>query len=225
VDYRGAGRAPDLRVGIDGNDMEVRLVPAGGDPADAPVLARVHDNIQLQGIDQFRHVSAELYHFVDHFYVLRLWFAWLWKAGAVTAGHEIPDAERFDLVIDPLAAKVEYAATDAHWKEHWCPGPPFGDPIEMEIGLFSPQVVAGLPKLIRAQFAALLRSDETASAQHEAGAVAPGVHIPAEIVRQAVVHGVPAEHVGAGVEAHVPRLINCPPPEGPAFISSDPRAG
>jgi hypothetical protein len=64
----------------------------------------------------------ELYHFCDgRYYVLRVWF--LWVNRLIGEDHEVPDAERIDVLFDLLNKKVRFLATDFHYKELW--GEPF----------------------------------------------------------------------------------------------------
>jgi hypothetical protein len=87
-------------------------------------------------------LHAEIFHFVDHYYVLRIWCYWIndffegnrvivervhgegtrrntelraWKQNVI----EVPDAERFDLVFDKKNEKVVFVGTDLHWRETW----------------------------------------------------------------------------------------------------------
>jgi hypothetical protein len=85
-------------------------------------------------------LHAELFNFTDDYCVLRIWLYWVndlfsvnrliggteygsrdntelrsWKRGVI----EVPDAERFDLVINKHTEKVSYVGTDLHWRETW----------------------------------------------------------------------------------------------------------
>jgi len=86
-------------------------------------------------------LHAELFNFVDKYCVLRVWLYWTndyfsknrfiegriqhgsrqttelraWKQRLI----EVPDAERFDLVIDKETRKIIYIGTDLHWRETW----------------------------------------------------------------------------------------------------------
>jgi hypothetical protein len=209
---------PELALEIAGNNLEVRLETAAGPRA----IARLLDSIAFGDIGSARAFEAELYHFTGPYYVLRLWFSWLWKAGLATWGHEIPDAERFDLVIDAIAGRALYAATDTHWREAWAPAPDSGAPVEAQIGLFSSSVLANKSRLQRKKRDQYL---DWMLAFHAAPETRPRPHIPADIVRRALEEGIAATDLGPGLEAHVPYFTNCPRPEGENFVSSDPRQG
>jgi len=87
-------------------------------------------------------IHAEMFHFIENYYVLRIWLYWIttefngnWFIGE-TAGEqsttettdlravkkwmvEAPDIERFDLVLDMESEKIRYIGTDLHWRETW----------------------------------------------------------------------------------------------------------
>lgn len=190
-------------------------------------LAQVQDNILFQDvIDEARDFNAELYHFTEHYFVLRLWFSWLEKHGTVSVLDEIPDAERFDLLIDSHKHRVVYAATDFHWRETWVPVPPSRRLyVKAHIGLFSDHglsfIRSKLP-LLGSNYDGWLEWMETLVAQDQGQ---NEVRIPSKFVRLAVEERLKAEDLGANVEAHVPYFENCERPESVDFISSDPTKG
>ncbi|MCZ7669031.1 MAG: hypothetical protein M5U34_18485 [Chloroflexi bacterium] len=47
--------------------------------------------------------------------------------------HEVPDAERFDLLLRPGDGLVTLACTDLHWREMW--GQTIAPPLEATVGL------------------------------------------------------------------------------------------
>ncbi len=68
------------------------------------------------------------------YFLLRLWFMWIRKLKKVN--EEVPDVERFDLLIEGAANELRYVGTDAHWTEKW--GRPIGEgPWLGKIGLSS----------------------------------------------------------------------------------------
>jgi hypothetical protein len=199
------GKFPNLSLTIDGQDLRVFIAlkpkPQAGD---YKLLAHLHDNIKLQDIDQARDFTAELYHFAKQFFVLRIWFAWLRKADLATALNEIPDAERFDFVIDAQRMRVAYAATDVHWREMWVKSP-LNAPVEAQLGLFASDVLKMKQYTpIDTSSAIPYRPTERLKRQLNSGLVIPA--------------SAPAL---AGPEAHVPYFVN-----GDAIdASSDPRHG
>jgi hypothetical protein len=216
---------PDLRFHIEGNLLKTRIA-AGTDRRGAKkfkTIAQVQDNIPFQDvIDEARYFDAELYHLTKHFFVLRLWFSWLEQRSYETALDEIPDAERFDFVIDGRKCQIVYAATDFHWREAWAPAP--RNPrlyVKAHIGLFSEEGRGFLAEKFPldgwlSQVEELIKQEsETAKRR-----------VPADdVVRRALEEGLKAEDLGIGFEAHVPYLENCDRPESIDFISSDPTKG
>ena len=84
-------------------------------------IANIRDetkpSVLLQGI--FR---PEIYAFDEHYIALRLWFFWLDVniGGRFFIGrHEVPDSERFDLLILVKDGSVPLVSTDLHWRESW----------------------------------------------------------------------------------------------------------
>jgi hypothetical protein len=51
--------------------------------------------------------------------VARLWFLWFDKR--LGKRHEVPDAERIEIVFEPERGSVPYMGTDFHYKETWGP--------------------------------------------------------------------------------------------------------
>jgi hypothetical protein len=197
-------------------------------------IAHVQDNIRFQDvIDEARYFDAELYHFIKHFYVLRIWFAWLEKHVSTQFTDEFPDAERFDLLIDGKKGRVVYAATDYHWREVWVPvpRPRRGHHLIAHLGMFSNEILKligdKLP-LLGSQIDSWLEWATDAiheAAQMEAADPTAAPRIPSHFVRLAVEEKLKTGHLGPNVEAHVPNFENAEKPEGFNFISSDPQRG
>jgi hypothetical protein len=220
VVYREPGfPRPDLVMHMQGDTLEVAFA---GNP-EAPIV-KLRDHIKFQDIGEARDFDAELYHFTGHYYVLRLWFFWLWQVGRSTWGDEVPDAERFDFVIDAERQRVVYAATDTHWREAWAPASSDGSPVEADLGLFSPAVVGRLLPFRRKKRDAWL-DWMMEFAKHKDDAAGESPRIPVLMVRRALEETVTAKDLGPGVEAHVPYFRNCGAPESVDFVSSDPKLG
>lgn len=196
-------------------------------------IAFVHDHVRFQGvIDNARYFDAELYHFHEHTYVLRLWFAWLEKHTSTRFTDEFPDAERFDLVIDGKKRWfVVYAATDYHWREVWSPVPRPKPRRELKahLGLFSREVLQLLndDNIDQNTESWLKKATEVIKAaellEAQSGSTAP--RIPSKYVRKAVIDKITAGDLGANVEAHVPSFENVEWTEGVNFVSSNPTRG
>ncbi len=225
VTYEQDGLAlPELRLKMKKNRLRIEDPKRKGREKR---LAQVQDNILFQDvIDEARDFSAELYHFSDHFFVLRLWFSWLEKRGVETLLDEIPDAERFDLLIDTQKHRVAYAATDFHWRETWVPVPSSKRLyVKAHLGLFSDHGLSFIKKklpLLDSNYDGWLEWMETLISQDQDSSE---VRIPSEMVRLAVKKELEAKDLGANVEAHVPYFENCERPESVDFISSDPTKG
>jgi hypothetical protein len=86
-------------------------------------LAQVEDKDWEPGQDyhKLRVTQPELLHFGEDYYVVRLWF--IWTDTGIGEGHEVPDAERVDVVFDRGATaggpNVPYMGTDFHYQETW----------------------------------------------------------------------------------------------------------
>ena len=231
VNYsKPANDIPELKLVADDNRLEIKLK----DGVKFETIAHVQDNVRFQDvIDKARYFDAELYHFHEQYFVLRLWFAWLEKHLSTKFSDEFPDAERFDLLIDSKKRRVVYAATDYHWREVWVPvpRPKRHRYLIAHLGMFSNELL----KLIGDKLPLLGSKVDSwlewaTDAIHEAekeeaksGDSKP--RIPSVQVYRAVKGEIKAEHLGANVEAHVPSFENVSKPEGIGFISSDPQKG
>jgi hypothetical protein len=109
----------------------------GGQP-----LARVDGRLEV-ALHDVRLFDADLFHFYGDVWAIRLWFSWLHNsftsqdihpdlAGQAmplvrksrgerraSFGEEIPDAERFDFLIDVNHKMVTHIGTDNHYQELW----------------------------------------------------------------------------------------------------------
>jgi len=67
-------------------------------------------------------IAFDLFMFDECSYALRVWFMWVDKfigEDRFVHRHEIPDVERFDLIIRRKDGRVILACTDLHWHEVW----------------------------------------------------------------------------------------------------------
>ena len=81
-------------------------------------------------------VAFELFQFDAWHVALRAWFFWLDAkvgGGFFIGRHEVPDAERFDMLIRRADGYVTLACTDLHWREVW--GETTGSPLRATLGL------------------------------------------------------------------------------------------
>lgn len=101
----------------------------GGKP-----LARVDGRLEV-ALHDMHLFDADLFHFYGDVWAVRLWFSWLHHSFTSEDIHsdlagqamplvrksreEIPDAERFDFLIDVKHKLVTHIGTDNHYKELW----------------------------------------------------------------------------------------------------------
>lgn len=97
-------------------------------------LARVEGRLE-SALHDVRLFDADLFHFYENVWAVRLWFSWLhhsFTEGDLHADvlgkavplvrdgrEEIPDVERFDLLVDVEEKVIRYIGTDNHYKELW----------------------------------------------------------------------------------------------------------
>lgn len=153
--------------------LEVRL---GGDPI--MTIAGTIEPALFRG----RWVLPEVYRFYSpHYLVLRLWFFWLDTGLDVLRHrmHEIPDIERFDVLIDLEEGKALYAGTDLHWREMW--GAVQAQPIKSHIGLSAGKLFRLLGQRLEDEFFELLAIwDKTQGVARN-----PAVHLCKELTGHA----------------------------------------
>lgn len=89
---------------------------------DEHAIAVIEDYTNPSALLLAETVAFELFAFDRWSFALRVWFFWVDKyhgGGFFVGRHEVPDAERFDLVIRRKDGRVLLAATDLHWREVW----------------------------------------------------------------------------------------------------------
>jgi hypothetical protein len=125
--------APPLTIVREKNELLVQW--------EGTIVARILDQTKPPVLDRANDVKFDLFHFdalgVDYV-ALRIWFFWLDKnvksfAIGGVGRHEIPDAERFDLLLRPGDGLVTLACTDLHWREMW--GQTTQPPLQATVGL------------------------------------------------------------------------------------------
>lgn len=125
---------------------------------------------RISGDVEGSNIHAELYSFAPNFSALRLWFYWVTPLhdknpliGGIGEGSnkstelqewknkttEIPDIERFDLIINNRSKKIIYLCTDLHWRETWW-AVNGTDPIELKFAGIEtiPLMIKNLPQLL-----------------------------------------------------------------------------
>ena len=170
-------------------------------------------------------ISYELFYFDEWHVALRIWFFWLDKnigTDFFVGRHEVPDAERFDMLIRRQDGVTTLACTDLHWRETWGRVKK-GEPLEATLGL-STDTKIKLAKEALGKVWQVWQRDEKVDHKRP--------YDPLNYIkRMAATLG--AEAVGTvrakGTEAHLPALQNVEttdqPDRPPRMTSSDVRLG
>jgi len=132
VTYEQAA-VPPLALQRDGRQLLVQW--------EGQTVAKIVDQTRPLVLDQPDDVKFELFQFITprrEYLALRIWFFWLnTKIPVLALGglgrHEVPDAERFDLLLRKKDGRVTLACTDLHWREMW--GQVIEPPLVGTIGL------------------------------------------------------------------------------------------
>lgn len=165
----------------------------------------------------------DLFHFDEWHVALRLWFFWLDKnigGGFFFGRHEVPDAERFDLLIRKRDGQVTLACTDLHWREMWGQVHK-GEAMQATLGLNRETK----QKLLNEEVGKLLNAW-----QQEKGQDYTEPYNPIEYISRLAAGLGPTRVVrGKGTEAHIPTIHNMTQisePNRPSrMTSSDVRLG
>ncbi len=170
-------------------------------------------------------IAFELFAFDLWSVVLRVWFFWVDKyvgKGFFVGRHEVPDAERFDMIIRRKDGQVLLAGTDLHWREVWARVLPTKI-LRATLGM--PRDTA--MKLAKDKWSetwneiwgrALHPAEKSSDSEHPNNPVDPYIRRLAE--REATV-----TVKAGGTEAHIPTLHNVEQRRPPVMTSSDVRLG
>lgn len=117
--------------------------------ASEQVLVRVDGRLE-SALHDVRLFHADLFHFHEDVWAVRLWFSWLHDRFTSDDIHpdlrgktsplvrdrkeEIPDAERFDILVDVKEKIVTHIGTDNHYKELWGEWGESDSPLQAYIG-------------------------------------------------------------------------------------------
>jgi len=146
-------------------------------------------------------MRLELFDFDRNHLALRAWFFWL--DTNIGSGHEVPDAERFDMLLRKNDGYVTLACTDMHWREMWAQidGAPMQATLGMSRAAKLKLLTEGLEK-VKAIFTGKKEAD------HE-GVFSP-VDGPEPLVpkQAARLGGGDFATRGKGAEAHLPTIVN-----------------
>ena len=170
-------------------------------------------------------VSFELFAFDPWSVALRVSFFWVDKyvgGGFFVGRHEVPDAERFDLIIRRKDGRVLLAGTDLHWREVWArvlPGKILRATLGMSRDTAMKLAIEKWSETWNEIWAkALNRSEKGLDAGFPNNPVDPYIRRLAE--REATV-----TVKAGGTEAHIPSLHNVEMRRPPVMTSSDVRLG
>lgn len=151
VEYVAENRPLPLTIRRIANRLEIYW----GDSAKA--VAILTDNTKPSLLTPGEHqrqyrntVLFDLFNFDDNHIVLRIWFYWLNKkiGGQNFIGrHEVPDAERFDIILRKEGGAAVFVCTDLHWSEMWGEVPDL--PLEVSLGLSRQKILAEIEKKAR----------------------------------------------------------------------------
>ncbi len=170
-------------------------------------------------------LAFELFAFDPWSVALRVWFFWVDKyvGGASFVGrHEVPDAERFDMIIRRQDGRVLLAGTDLHWREVWARVLPTKT-LRATLGMSRDTAM----KLAKEKWSetwneiwdkALHHADRSTAVEYPNNPVNPFIRRLAE--REATV-----TVKAGGTEAHIPTLHNVEQRRPAAMTSSDVRLG
>ncbi len=170
-------------------------------------------------------LSFELFAFDQWSVALRVWFFWVDKyvgGGFFVGRHEVPDAERFDMIIRRRDGRVLLAGTDLHWREVWARVLPTRT-LRATLGMSRETAT----KLAKEKWSetwseiwarTLNRAERSADTEHPSNPVDPYIRRLAE--REATV-----TVKAGGTEAHIPTLHNVEQRRPAAMTSSDVRLG
>ncbi len=172
-------------------------------------------------------IAFDLFMFDECTYVLRVWFMWVDKfigEGRFVHRHEIPDVERFDMIIRRKDGRVILACTDLHWHEVWArvlPGKilhaTLGMPREIALNL-AREKLSEVWNELWAMPARLSNKGIDHIAQSNNNPVEPYIRRLAS--REATV-----TLKATGMEAHLPTLHNVEQRRPAVMTSSDVRLG
>ena len=194
-----------------------------GEPAN--LIAAIEDHTDPSVLLQGEAIALELFGFDEWSVVLRVWFFWVDKyiGGSLFVGrHEVPDSERFDMIIRRKDGRVLLAATDLHWREVWARVLP-GKILRASLGVSRDTAM----KLAREKWSdtwneiwgkATNRAERRSDAESPSNPVDPYIRRLAE--REATV-----TVKASGTEAHIPTLHNVEQRRPPVMTSSDVRLG
>ena len=170
-------------------------------------------------------ISYELFKFDEWHVALRIWFFWLDKnvgSDFFVGRHEVPDAERFDMLVRRKDGVTTLACTDLHWRETWGIVKK-GEPLKATLGLSTGTKIK-LAKEALGKVWKIWQRDEEVDHQRPYDPMTYIERMAATLGQEAV-----GNVRAKGTEAHLPALVNVEttdrPGRPPRMTSSDVRLG
>jgi hypothetical protein len=188
-------------------------------------IAAIEDNTRPSVLLLAETMAFELFAFDPWSVALRVWFFWVDKyvgRGAFVGRHEVPDAERFDMIIRRTDGRVLLAGTDLHWRELWARVLP-GKTLRATLGVSRDTAI----KLAREKWSDAWNEIWARPGAPSDPAADRGLpHNPVEpYIRRLAEREATVTVKAGGTEAHVPTLHNVEQRRPPAMTSSDVRLG
>lgn len=217
VTYEASERPP-LLLRIEQGELLIQW----GEPAQT--IAVIQDCTHPSVLLLAETLAFELFAFDPWSVALRVWFFWVDKfvgRGLFVGRHEIPDAERFDLIIRRKDGRVMLAGSDLHWREVWARVLPSK----------TLRATLGIPRATAIQLARHKWSDVwnriwARADDHDIAAAANGPNNPVEpYIRRLAEREATVTIKASGTEAHLPMLHNVEQRRPPVMTSSDVRLG
>jgi hypothetical protein len=170
-------------------------------------------------------MAFELFAFDQWSVALRIWFFWVDKyvgGGFFVGRHEVPDAERFDMIIRRKDGRVLLAGTDLHWREVWA----------RVLPTKILRATLGMPRDTAIKLAREKWSDTwneiwaKARNRTEPSVDGEGINNPVDpYIRRLAEREATVTVKASGTEAHIPTLHNVEQRRPPVMTSSDVRLG
>jgi hypothetical protein len=170
-------------------------------------------------------LAFELFAFDAWSVALRVGFFWVDKyvgGGFFVGRHEVPDAERFDMIIRRTDGRVLLAGTDLHWREVWARVLP-GKILRATLGMSRDTVL----RLASEKWSQTWNEIWAKGREHpERGPDAGDPNNPVDpYIRRLAEREATVTIKAGGTEAHIPSLHNVEMHRPPAMTSSDVRLG
>lgn len=170
-------------------------------------------------------LAFDLFVFDQWSFVLRVWLFWVDKyvgGGRFLGRHEIPDAERFDLIIRRKDGRVIIAGTDLHWREVWARVLP-GKILRATLGMPRETVL----KMVKEKWSAAWNDIWAKSFhQEDQSREVEGINNPVDpYIRRLAEREATVTVKASGTEAHLPTLHNVEQRRPAVMTSSDVRLG